>query len=293
MARRKSAPSSLNGDPGTNWHKAVNFRELAPVYLDRDYRAPIPLPQGQKSPPPPGFTGRGAKQPTSEQIEEWRHKRGDDGIAFVLQDGEIVIDIDNYAKGEWPAGTGAVSMADARERAGCDLPPGPKLRNRTDGSEKRPFRVPSGLKFNKSLGPCVDTVTPTHRYVNAGINPDTGNPERWYDADDNPLDEPPPPETWPELPGAWLNLLIQGFCDGPTQLATEEQAQAWLDGMPEGRIGCLIQEQLDHAIAGLAGRCPKPDHGARHDCSQEHVRWIVELGAAGLSGARPALVFLR
>lgn len=277
-----------------NGHRPVNYRELAPVYLQQGYLAPIPLPHGRKAPPPNGFTGHHNTQPpTAEQVEEWRKTRGDDGIAFVLQDGQIVIDVDNYAKGEWPAGTGAATMAELAERAACDLPRGPKLRNRIDGSEKRPFRVPVGLRFRKGLGPCVDVVTPTHRYVNAGINPDTGNPEKWFDADDKPTDEPPLPETWPELPEAWLSLVIHGVSEGHTQLATEEQAQEWLDGMPDGPVGPLVQEQLDHALAGLDGRCRNPDHGARHDCSQEHVRWIVECGAAGLTGVPAALTFLR
>lgn len=278
----------------TNGHRLVNYRELAPVYLRQGYVAPIPLPHGRKSPPPNGFTGHHNTQPpTAEQIEEWRKTRGDDGIAFVLQDGQIVIDVDNYAKGEWPAGTGTATMSELAERAACDLPRGPKLRNRIDGSEKRPFRVPAGLRFRKGLGPCVDVVTPTHRYVNAGINPDTGNPEKWFDADDKPMGEPPLPETWPELPEAWLSLVIHGVNEGHTQLATEEQAQEWLDGMPDGPVGPLVQEQLDHALAGLDGRCRNPDHGARHDCSQEHVRWIVECGAAGLTGVPATLAFLR
>lgn len=288
--RRKTKSASA----ATNGHRPVNFRELAPVYLQRGYPAPIPLPQGRKSPPPNGYTGHyNTGPPTAEQIEEWRQTRGADGIAFVLQDGQIVIDIDNYEKGNWPAGTGLSTISDVAERASYELPPGPKLRNRTDGSEKRPFRVPHGLKFRKSLGPCVDVVTPTHRYVNAGINPDTGNAEQWFDADDNPLNEPPPPESWPELPSAWLPWVIQGYRDGATRYATDEEARAWLDGMLEGPVGPLAQEQLDHALAGLDGRCPNPDHGARHDCSQEHVRWLVEMGAAGLTGVRAALEFLR
>ncbi|ASL14688.1 hypothetical protein MYCOZU2_02274 [Mycobacterium intracellulare subsp. chimaera] len=288
--RRKAKRDSSD----TNGHRSINYRDLAPVYLRQGYPAPIPLPQGRKSPPPNGFTGHhNTRPPSDEQIEEWRRARGDDGIAFVLQDGQIVIDVDNYAKGEWPAGTGAATIAELAQRAGCELPIGPKLRNRTDGSEKRPFRVPQRLKFRKGLGPCVDVVTPTHRYVNAGINPDTGNPERWFDADDRPLDEPPPPDTWPDLPEAWLPLCIQGYRDGPTSLATEEQAQAWLDGMPEGPVGPLVQEQLDYALAGLRGCCRNPNHVARHDCSQEHIRWLVEMGAAGLTGVPGVLVFLR
>ncbi|WP_460359522.1 AAA family ATPase [Mycobacterium sp. ZZG] len=202
----------------------------------------------------------------------------------MLQDGWLLIDVDNYAKGEWPAGTGAATMAEARERAGCDLPPGPKLRNRTDGSEKRLFWVPPGLRFRKNLGPCVDLVTPTHRYVNAGINPDTGNPEQWFDAEDNALGAPPPIETQRRLPDAWLLLVTQdGVCEAASQ-ATEEQAQAWLDDMPSGPMCELVREAFADALAALdVGR------GSRHDRTQEQVRWLVEMGAAGVSGAKTAL----
>ena len=127
-----------------------------------------------------------------------------------------------------------------------------------------------------------------------GINPDTGNAEQWFDADDNLLSRPPATATHgPSCRRRWVLLLIQGFCDEPPPLATDEQAQAWLDSMPDGPIGCLVQEQLDRALAGLAGRCLNPEHGARHDCSQEHVRWLVEMGAAGLTGVPAALKFLR
>ena len=70
-----------------NGHRPVNYRELAPVYLRQGYLAPIPLPHGRKAPPPNGFTGHHNTQPpTAEQVEEWRKTRGDDGIAFVLQE---------------------------------------------------------------------------------------------------------------------------------------------------------------------------------------------------------------
>lgn len=272
----------------------TNYRDLALLYVRAGYLAPIPLPQGQKHPPPSGFTGHyNTGPPSAAQIQEWRRERGEDGIGFVLQDGWLLIDVDNYAKGEWPEGTGAATIAAAGELAGCGLPAGPKLRNRADGSEKRLFWVPPGLKFRKSLGPCVDLVTPSHRYVNVGINPDTGNPEQWFDAEDKLLDAPPPIETQRKLPDAWLALVIEGVGEGSTSLATEEQARAWFDDMPEGPIGCLIKEELDHALAGLDGRCPNPKHDTRHDCCQEHVRWMVQCGAAGLTGAKTALGSLR
>lgn len=267
----------------------TNYRDLAPLYVRAGYPAPIPLPRGRKHPPPKGFTGSHSRRPpTAEQIEQWRQDRGDDGIGFVLQDGWLLIDVDNYAKGEWPQGTGAATIAKAGERAGCGLPPGPKLRNRTDGSEKRLFWVPSGLKFRKDLGPCVDLVTPTHRYVNVGINPDTGNPERWFDAEDNVLGAPPPIETQRKLPDAWLALVTHDPGDETSSLATDEQAQAWLDDMSDGPMSALVREACADAFAALeAGR------GSRHDRTQEQVRWLVEIGAAGVSGAKTALVQLK
>jgi hypothetical protein len=196
--------------------------------------------------------------------------------------------VDNYAKGDWPQGTGVATIANARQRAGCDLPPGPKLRNRTDGSEKRLFWVPPGLKFKKSLGPCVDLVTPTHRYVNAGINPDTGNPEQWFDADDNPLGAPPPIETQRRLPDAWLALVTQYPGDGETPLASEEQARIWLEDMVGGPMSALVHEAFADALVAMdAGR------GSRHDRTQEQVRWLVEMGAAGVNGVTTALGQLR
>ena len=272
----------LRDRPGT-------YAELAPEYLASGYDAPIPLPYGKKKSPPTGYTGYGAQRPSVEQIAEWTQQLGDWGCAFVLTEGQLVIDVDNYAKGEHPAGTGAATLAALLAEAGCELPPGPSLRNRDDGSEKRPFRVPTGLKFKRELGPCVDVITATHRYVNAGVNPDTGKPERWYDAQGNPMLKPPHPDTYPELPTDMLPHVLRGVDERERRvgIATEPQAREWLDNISGGAMSNYIRRSMGRALDRLHSG------GCRHDSMQEDVRWLVEKGAAGIPGVQVALELLK
>ena len=264
------------------------YAELAPVYVASGYDAPIPLPYGQKKPPPSGFTGYGAARPSSEQIAEWCKERPNDGAAIVCPEGVVYFDTDNYAKGEHPAGTGAATLAAVLDAAGVELPPGPSLRNRDDGSEKRPFKTPPGLKFRHSLGACVDVITPTHRYVNVGINPHTGNAERWFDADGIPMLKPPHPDTYPELPAELLPFVVRGVDSRErVRVASENQAHEWLDNITGGVMSKALRQSVDRALDRLH------DGGGRHDSMQEDTRWLVEKGAAGIPGVDAALGILR
>lgn len=264
------------------------YGELAPVYAANGYDAPIPLPYGQKKPPPTGFTGYGGQRPSAAQVQEWCEKRPHDGIAIVCPDGVVFFDTDNYAKGAHPAGTGAATLAAVVAAAGVELPPGPSVRNRDDGSEKRPFKVPD-LKFKHSLGPCVDVITPTHRYVNVGINPVTGNAERWFDAGGNPMLKPPHPDTYPELPAELLPFVVRGADsrEGRVRVAPEAQAREWLDNITGGVMSKALRRSVEKALDRLN------DGGCRHDNMQEDTRWLVEKGAAGIPGVDTALGILR
>lgn len=265
------------------------YAELAPVYLASGYDAPIPLPYGRKKPPPSGFTGYGGQRPSVAQVQEWCEERPHDGVAIVCPEGVVFFDTDNYAKGEHPAGTGAATLAAVLASAGVELPPGPSLRNRDDGSEKRPFKVPlDDLKFRHSLGPCVDVITPTHRYVNVGINPHTGNPERWFDAEGNPMLKPPHPDTFPELPAELLPFVVRGVDSRErVQVASEPQAREWLDNITGGLLSKALRRSVDRALDRLH------DGGCRHDNMQEDTRWLVEKGAAGIPGVETALEILK
>lgn len=186
------------------------YADAVHAYIERGWTPPLPIPHAKKSPPPAGFTGGGAQIPTSEQVEIWRRDRPDANLALYLADGLLCVDIDNYAKGDRPAGHALEVIAEVEQRALSRFPPTFVLRHRTDGTEKRVYRVPRGLLWRSNLGAGVELIHWHHRYVNAGINPDTLKPEQWYAPDGRLLLEPPRPHEFAELPGNLIDELKRG-----------------------------------------------------------------------------------
>lgn len=265
------------------------YAEAAPVYLHLGWPSVLPLPHGEKWPPPEGFTGKHAQVPTREQVDVWRRQQSDGNPALYLADGLICVDIDNYAKKQRPAGRALEVVAEVEERAGRRFPVTWLLRNRTDGSEKRFYRVPIGLSWRSNLGAGVDLVHAGHRYVNAGINPDTGNPERWYTPDGLLAVDPPRPDELADLPDA-LVLELMRHANGVkvSGLASPEDARSLLKELPKGVMDVGVRDLMTHALADLTGL-----NGSRHDATLNHVRDLVKYGAAGLAGTRNALKALQ
>jgi hypothetical protein len=265
------------------------YAEVAPVYLQHGWSSVLPLPQGSKWPPPTGFTGSGAEMPSLEQVEAWRREQAVGNAALYLADGLLCVDIDNYAKKQRPAGRAREVIEEVEERAGQRFPATWVLRNRTDGSEKRLFRVPTGLTWRSNLGAGVDLVHAGHRYVNVGTNPDTGNPERWYDPGGLLATEPPRPDVLTELPGA-LVLELMRDANGleVPGLATEGAARSLIERLPDGVMDASVRELMSKAMADLSGL-----NGSRHDTTLGHVRDLLRYGAAGMAGTTTALAALR
>lgn len=265
------------------------YAVLAPVYIAQGWASVLPLPRGEKWPPPKRYTGHGAMIPTPEQIEEWCTSKSDGNPALYLIDGTVCVDIDNYAKGDRPAGRALEVIAEVQGRAGVSFPATWVLRNRTDGSEKRLYRVPEGLTWRSKLGAGVDLVHHQHRYVNVGVNPDTQCPEQWFSPDGLRSVDPPspgqlaelPPELVAELARETNGIEIRG-------LATEAQARRLLESLPGGVMAVGVRDLMTRALEDLAGL-----NGSRHDATLSHVRDLVKFGAAGLAGADVALAALR
>lgn len=265
------------------------YADAAPVYVQCGWPSVLPLPPGEKWPPPEGFTGKHAQTPTSEQVDRWRRQQPDGNTALYLVDGLICVDIDNYAKKQRPVGRALEVVAEVEARAGLRFPATWALRNRTDGSEKRFYRVPTGLSWRSNLGAGVDLVHAGHRYVNAGINPDTGNPEQWYTPDGRLADEPPRPAVLTELPDA-LVLELMRYANGleVPGLADPVAARTLLRELPTGVMDVGVRELMSRALTDLSGL-----NGSRHDATLSHVRDLVKYGASGLVGARTAIKALR
>jgi Bifunctional DNA primase/polymerase, N-terminal len=71
------------------------YAAAAREYLSLGW-APIPLPPGEKSPPPTGFTGRGAPYPSGADVEAWCEDKPDHNVGLRMPPGVLGIDVDNY-----------------------------------------------------------------------------------------------------------------------------------------------------------------------------------------------------
>ena len=266
----------------------------APIY--RTYGIPdvIPIPYGQKSPPPTGFTGNrngaGHTAVTDEHVAEWSEKRGGDGIALVLQDDQQVVDVDNYASENHgrKAGDALRGLAEIEERTGCEYPATYCLFHRDDGSAKFLYRCTPGVGWRGDIAPGVEILSHGYRYVHAGVNPKTGKPEQWgYGSPSTgvePVYGPVPPDEWAVLPDP-LECEHAAEDNGQLRsLATPEQAQEWLDSMPDGSMGYYVGREFLRAVDNLSG----VNGAVPHDVLK-NVRNLVEFGAAGLPGAPTAL----
>lgn len=209
------------------------YADVVQVYLERGWVSVLPLPPGQKSPPPTGFTGRGAQIPTPEQVENWRRERPDADVALALvvcDDWEydlVGVDVDNYAKGSRPAGREMEAIAETEGRAGVRFPVTPSLEHRDDGSGIWVYLVPKGLFWRSQLGPGVELIHKGHRYIAAGRH------KHWKDVNGQPLNEPPRPQDFAELPHALVLELMRD--DNGTELhglATPGAAKELLKELP-------------------------------------------------------------
>ena len=123
------------------------YASNARSYLAAGY-SPLPLPPGQKWPPPTGWTGTGAPMADLDQVRRWVRSDPAGNIALRLPDDVIGIDLDLYPDPEKP-------HPDVERMAAWDailsqlgpLPESPRATSRDDGiSGIRLYRVPSGWK---------------------------------------------------------------------------------------------------------------------------------------------------
>ena len=276
------------GAPETNGHRI--YRDYAPILRAAGIQNVIPLPKGQKAPPPSGFTGQTGQPVNSEQVQEWRDTRGGDGIGIVPEADQLFIDIDNYAKGDRPAGRALEVIAEVEERAGVPWPRTYGYRNRTDGSVKWFYRVPTkGLRYRGKLGAGVDLLWWGDRYAHLGTDPATGEDGEWIDGDGNASTGPVSPDLWAELPPELVAECTAEDYDGNAPgMASVQEAERLLSNLPDGAMSQSVREQMDRALRELSGL-----NGSRHDTTLGHVRWLILFGVAGLTGTATALKVLR
>lgn len=217
------------------------FPQAAKLWRDAGWLGTIPLPEGQKNPPPIGWTGRNAGFPDDEQISAWSQMAsycdGNTGLHLgwtVVIDGieyEVIgIDVDHYIDGDRRK-LGGDQLAALEKQLGA-LPrtwvSTARARN-DDGTDRgdwvsgiRFYLVPRGLAFRGQVAKDIEVIQRNHRFavVWPSLNPKTGtiyrlySPEQWAigEAGDlgQPSDEIPSVTTLPILPARWVDYLTQG-----------------------------------------------------------------------------------
>lgn len=246
------------------------YADTARDYRRAGWRGPLPLPFKEKHPPPTGWTGRAAHDPTDDQITEWCDRTEPQNICIRLaeidDDHEIVgIDVDHYAKGSKQK-SGFDQLTKLAESLG-PLPATWTATARTDGkSGIRFFRVPSGLAFSGKVADDIECIQKGHRFavVPPSAHPDGGT-YWWYPPGTEPISENrtvwdgavPDAQSLPMLPASWIDYLT-----GHRQRAEHEDTKdadssvdeiyRWADATLPGddkTAPCgLMRQKLDAAI---------------------------------------------
>ncbi|MDD2326420.1 MAG: hypothetical protein PHW63_10585, partial [Alphaproteobacteria bacterium] len=182
----------------------------AQEYMEKGWTAPLPLPAGEKFPPPLKTTGNIPVLKPAEIEKLWNGVGDDFNLGLRVQvegDHDVIsLDVDHYEEKQ-----GRVFLTDMEHELGqldLDTIPRSTRRGVESPSAQFFFRVPRGVKWKASACSDVDIVQLTHRY--AAVYPSEINGMRytWYQGNDEI--EIPRVEDLPILPDRWVSYLKKG-----------------------------------------------------------------------------------
>ncbi len=180
------------------------FAGAVPLYLSSGLGYPVPLPFGQKGPPPRGVTRRGASRPTEQRYRAWA-LAGESNLGLVPASGVVGLDIDAY---DAKRGDRTMQLLEAESGP---LPSTFMSSNRGRGvTGIRLYRVPPAqgrwrgqlsLRDGSELLGDVDVIAAGIRYMVAwpSVHP-SGRPYYWYDPAGRSSMSHPRRRTWRACP---------------------------------------------------------------------------------------------
>jgi hypothetical protein len=265
-------------DPSQGYASAAN------EYWQAGWKGILPLPPGQKLPPPKDTTGYTGYYPSFPDIMAWSEEKPDGNIALRLPNTVIGVDVDHYGNKR-----GGDTLAHAESLWGL-LPPTVRSTSRLDGkSGIRLYRVEPGVELETAIGfpelglGGIEVVQFFHRYavVWPSMHGGTGRRYRWLDADGNVTGDIPRPAGLPLLPQGWVDGLRRRA--NATITATADVTKA-LQALPSGEMSMRVKDALSAAKTDLLA-----NPGTRHDTTLKHVLRLIRLGEQGESGVQQAL----
>lgn len=258
--------------------------------------SPLPLPPGQKSSPPVGYTGQKGRQAEASSVESWINRKGDGNICLRMPPTLLGIDVDNYGDK-----AGAATFA-AAENAWGALPPTWRTTSRTDGvSGIRLYRIPEGLSWPGKLpqGGGVELCRWDHRYiiVAPSIHDETGQQYHWWTPGGNNATgsavqdgtwEFPALEDIPAMPTTWVEGLTAGKAWQEREEADldPKEVAAWILDRPDGPPCEKLQRTLDMWMSKISAA---GEDGGAHDAARDAAWALLRDSAGGHAGVQTAL----
>ena len=260
------------------------YAEAAPLYRAAGWTQVIPLPEGKKTPPPSGYTGRHATPVDDDTIRRWGTTMPDANTGIVIPDGILVLDIDTADDHRRKA-----DGIDGIHELESTLGPLPATWSSTAHGADQParhlfYRVPAGMAWHGGAIDGVDILQPAHRYsvVWPSIHP-TGEQYRWYTPDGAPADHIPAITELAELPDPWVQHLRK-----PARPAAERTLTLTFTTTASDNGMCqAIRTFLDTVMTAPAAK------GSRHDTMLEAVWALIRFKEEGHRGVDEAIRILR
>lgn len=261
------------------------YAAAAPLYRAAGWMQVIPLPEGRKTPPPSGFTGRGRKPVTDEQVRFWSQSDPTANTGIVIPEGVLVLDID-AEQGHRVKADGAKGISELSQELGALPATWSSTAHGIDSPARHLFyKVPEGLAWKGGAIEGVDILQPGHRYsvVWPSIHP-SGEMYCWYTPSGAIASTLPHISDLATLPWKWVDYLRKP--DSMANLTHSNPSTTPIASNPRGydaRMCKAVNTFLNRTLANPASK------GSRHDTTLQAVWTLANFAQEGHRGALDAI----
>lgn len=262
------------------------YTAAAPLYRAAGWMQVIPLPEGRKTPPPAGFTGRSRKPVTDEQIQLWSQANPNANTGIVIPEGVLVLDID-AEQGHQVKADGAKGISELSQELGMLPATWSSTAHGIDSPARHLFyKVPEGLAWKGGAIEGVDILQPGHRYsvVWPSIHP-SGEMYCWYTPSGSTTSQIPHISDLATLPWKWVDYLRKP--EHTTPRPTSNTLISPETGTYDARMCKAINTFLHKTLSNPASK------GSRHDTTLQAVWALVNFAQEGHRGALDAISQLK
>lgn len=262
------------------------YTAAAPLYRAAGWMQVIPLPEGRKTPPPAGFTGRSRKPVTDEQVQVWSQATPNANTGIVIPEGVLVLDID-AEQGHQVKADGAKGISELSQELGMLPATWSSTAHGIDSPARHLFyKVPEGLAWKGGAIEGVDILQPGHRYsvVWPSIHP-SGEMYCWYTPSGRVASTLPHISDLATLPWKWVDYLRKP--EHTTPRPTSNTLISPETGTYDARMCKAINTFLHKTLSNPASK------GSRHDTTLQAVWALVNFAQEGHRGALDAISQLK